>query len=177
MTNNLVKVIAPIILVAVVLITSGFATGFIALPNAPVSPVDPNNPGEITTFIETGNEIELQDGKPVIRLYSTTWCPHCQWSGGTFEKVVREYVAAGKIVAYHWELDIQDNTLTPEAEAGIPQSEIDVFMNINPRNTVPTFAFGGKYYRIGNGYESAQSLALEEQEFRAVIETLLEEAK
>ena len=71
----------------------------------------------------SGNEIELIDGKPVIRMFSTTWCPHCKWSGPVFEKVAQEYVDAGKIVAYHWELDINDDILTPEAEGEVPSTE------------------------------------------------------
>ncbi len=143
--------------------------------------------GEIRTFTDTGNEIELQDGKPVIRLFSTTGCPHCKWIGATYKKVVKEYVAAGKIVAYHWEIDIVDDTLTEAFEGSVPDGEMAVYRKFNPSGTVPTFVFGGRYSRVGNGYEgfddtrfpnseqSLQHLAQEEAEFRGVIEALLAE--
>jgi thiol-disulfide isomerase/thioredoxin len=131
----------------------------------------------ISTFSAVNGSVETIDGKPVIRLFSTTWCPHCNWIGPTYDKVVSEYVAQGKIVAYHWQLDTGDNTLTPEKETEVPASEQAVYQKFNPRGSIPTFVFGGKYYRIGNGYEMEQSLENEEAEFRAVIDELIKEAK
>jgi thiol-disulfide isomerase/thioredoxin len=131
----------------------------------------------ITTFSLMEGPVEAVDGKPVIRLFSTTRCPHCVWIKPTFDRVAGEYADAGKIAAYHWELDIGDNTLTPEIETEAPASEQAAFLKFNPRSSVPTFVFGGKYYRIGNGYEWEQDLGKEEAEFRAVIEELIKEAK
>lgn len=130
--------------------------------------------GDIASFKDSGNTICKEDGKPVIRLFSTTWCPHCQWIKDTYEVTVKEYVDSGKIVAYHWELDTIDNTLTPGYEGVIPDSEMSIFNQFNPKGSIPTFVFGCRYYRIGNGYESTNDLAAEEADFRAVIETLLE---
>ena len=127
----------------------------------------------IATFQDSGKDIELIDGKPVIRLFSTTWCSHCKWITSTYEEVVQEYADQGKIVAHHWELDVNDDTLTPESEGVVPESELAVYKEFNPRGSIPTFVFGGKYWRIGNGYESAGDLAAEEAEFRAVIEKLI----
>lgn len=129
----------------------------------------------IKTFSKTSDPIELIGGKPVIRLFSTTWCPHCQWISKTFDETVQPYVAAGKIVALHWELDIMDDTLTEEVEGNVPQPEYDIFTKFNPQQSIPTFVFGGKYYRIGNGYERQNDLAAEKAEFKAVIEALLKE--
>ncbi len=131
----------------------------------------------ITTFSLMEGPVETTGGKPVIRLFSTTWCPHCVWIKPTFDSVVSEYVSQGKIVAYHWELDTGDNTLTNETETEVPASEKAVFAKFNPRNSIPTFVFGGKYYRVGNGYEREQDLGKEEAELRAVIEELIKEAK
>ena len=128
---------------------------------------------DIKTFEETEDDICKEDGKPLIRLFSTTWCPHCEWIKETFDNTVKEYVDEGKIVAYHWELDINDNTLTEEAEKEVPESEKNIFSKYNPDGGIPTFVFGCKYLRIGNGYESESSLEKEEAEFRAVIEELL----
>ena len=68
----------------------------------------------IKTFSKVDNDICEEGGKPIIRLFSTTRCPHCVWIKDTFDKVALEYVKEDKIVAYHWELDVRDNTLTLE---------------------------------------------------------------
>lgn len=166
------KLVLYLVVVTIVVMAflSGY-TGFFAGDN----PENGDKPiGEIKTFIDNGAEAVYQDGKPVIRLFSTTWCSHCKWIKETFDNVVKEYVNEGKIIAYHWELDTGDNTLTAEIEIEVPLEELDVFDRFNPGDSIPTFVFGEKYYRIGNGYESEQDLLAEEKEFRAVIEALLQ---
>ena len=160
-----------IYLVAVLLIIMAFLSGYTGFLIAPTQPVEP---GEIKTFNVSEGSVCYEDGKPVIRMYSTSWCPHCTWVGPTYDRVVKEYVDAGKIVAYHWELDTGDNTLTEAVESEVPKSEVDIFTEFNPKNTIPTFVFGCKYYRIGTGYEKTQDLLAEESEFRAVIDALLD---
>jgi thioredoxin-related protein len=132
------------------------------------------NEPEVNKFTEKeGKEICKEDGKPMIRLYSTTRCSHCTWIKDTFDKVVKEYMDKGKIVAYHWEVDINDNTLTEEKEKEIPEKEMAVYQEFNPRGSIPTFVFGCKYWRIGTGYERENDLAKEEADFREIIEKLL----
>lgn len=164
-----------IVVIAVVLVlVIGQATGFFALWANNTPPV--NNNGEIKTFVKADNAtVCKQDGKPVIRLFSTTWCPHCIWIKDTFDSTMKELVAEGKIVAYHWELDTGDNTLTPEIETKVPDSEQAIFQQFNPGNTIPTFVFGCEYSRVGNGYEAQQDLASEKAEFLAVINELLKQ--
>lgn len=129
----------------------------------------------VTTFYEKKGKTEIckQDGKPVIYLFSTSWCPHCQWIKPTFDKVAKEYVAQGKIKAYHWELDENDDTLTEEKESQVPQEAQAIYKEFNPRGSIPTFVFGCKYYRIGNGHESAGTVEDEEKELRALIDYLI----
>lgn len=135
--------------------------------------VTPTNP-KIKTFLQKKDaQILKEDGKPVIYLFSTTWCPHCQWISATFDKVVKEYAASGKIKAYHWEVDINDNILTAEKETQVPNKDLSIYKEFNPQGSIPTFVFGGKYFRTGNGYEAQKDLASEEAEFRAVIDDLL----
>ncbi|UCE73894.1 MAG: hypothetical protein JSV56_12880, partial [Methanomassiliicoccales archaeon] len=122
-------------------------------------------------------EIEYENGKPVIRLFSTTWCPHCRWIRDTFDNVAREYIQSGQVVAYHWELNTGDNTLTNNKETDVPQSERDIFNTFSPDLSVPTFVFGGKYWRIGNAYENQNDLLAEENEFRTIIEKLIQDVK
>jgi len=125
------------------------------------------------SFIETDNEVCKQDDKPIIRLFATSWCPHCQWIKDTYIKVVNDYVNQKKIVAYYWEVDKNDDLLTKEKEDKISESELEIFKEFNPRQSIPTFVFGCKYYRIGNAHEAQNDLASEESEFRSIIDRLI----
>ena len=171
---TVIVLVAAVMVVAIGVVT--YTGMFLGGQNPPVSGNNTNP--EIKTFSLVDGPVETIDGKPVIRLFSTTWCPHCVWIKDTYDRVAKEYMDAGKIVAYHWEMDTGDNTLTPEVETSVPASEQAVFQKFNPNNSIPTFVFGGKYWRIGNGYERNQTngLELEEKEFRAVIDELIKEA-
>lgn len=134
-------------------------------------------PSSIRTFqlIPNADSICLEDGKPIIRLYSTTVCPHCRWINSTFNGVMDEYMSAGKIAAYHWDVDIGNNQFTPAKESSIPSEEVELLKRVNPDLSVPTYVFGCKYWRVGNPYETANDLDAEAAEFKAVIEKLLTE--
>ncbi len=138
-----------------------------------VRPPKPVAPIASFSGLEYDKGICTEDGKPIIRLFTASWCPHCNWVGGAFDSVVREYMEQGKIVAYHWEADTGDNTLTPERENSVPASERAIFKEFNPRGSVPTFVFGCKYYRIGTMYERQNDLESEKRDFRAVIDALV----
>lgn len=107
------------------------------------------------TFNETAEEICLEDGKPVVYLFSTTWCYHCKWIKSTIDETLLSFANEGKIAAYHFELDNGDNTLTAETESIVADEHQAVYRKFNPRGSIPTFVFGCKYYRVGNGYELA----------------------
>lgn len=134
----------------------------------------------VGSFIDTHKPICKKDGKPIIRLFTTSWCPHCNWIKETFDKVVKEYINKKKIVAYHWVLDQgnEDDTLTPKKEGSVPSSEMEIFQEFNPYGSIPTFVFGCRYYRIGNAYEreGESGLLKEEKEFKEIIEKLLKES-
>ena len=132
-------------------------------------------PSSIETFQSVDGDICTEDGKPVIRLFSTTWCLHCQWVSDAFDEIVKMYVDEGSIVAHHWQVDTGDDTLTSQVEESVPESEMDVYDKFNPQETVPTFVFGCKYYRIGTAYEAENDPEAEAAEFMAVIEELLSE--
>ena len=141
-------------------------------------PAPPPEEGEsIGTFdsILLDEGICTEDGKPVVRLFTTTWCPHCTWVGPTYDDVVGEYIEEGKIAGYHWEVDTGDNTLTDEVETEVPESELAVYQQFNPRGSIPTFVFGCKYFRIGTGYEREDNLTAEAEDFRAVMDALIAE--
>lgn len=168
------KILLYVLIVALILmafVTGSYSGLFIGnTGNDEYIPLCSRNP-----FKDIGSEAVYIDGKPVIRMYSTTWCPHCGWISPTYDRVAKEYADAGKIIAYHWLLDTGDNTLTEEIESEVPASEIQIFDNFNPRNSIPTFIFGEKYYRIGTGCEKEQDLVSEENEFRQLIELLIGE--
>jgi len=123
-------------------------------------------------------QICSENGKPKVYLFSTEWCPHCKWIKDTYDKVAKEYMDAGKVVAYHWELSdanqqpLNDNLLTAAKESAVPAEDMAVYSEFNPGGSIPTFVFGCKYFRIGNGFEQQQDLAAEEKEFRALFDEL-----
>ncbi len=169
METKKIGIVIGIAVIAVVLIAfMGIATGFFVLPNN-------GNVKKFGTFsYQEGATVEKIDGKPVVRLFSTTWCPHCTWIKETFDSTMKEYVSQGKIVAYHWEIDTGTDTLNA-GTTKIPDSEMAIFNKFSPESRIPLFVFGGKYYRIGNGFEAEQDLAKEKAEFRAMVEQLLKE--
>lgn len=135
---------------------------------------EPIDNAGITTFKKIGGDVCAVDGKPVIRMFTTTWCPHCEWVKKTFDSLMKDLMADGKVVAYHWEIDTGDNTLTEEIEKEVPAEEMAVFKEFNPGSSIPTYIFGCKYYRIGNGHEGDDDLDAEFAEFNAVIGDLMQ---
>jgi thiol-disulfide isomerase/thioredoxin len=140
----------------------------------------PNN-GPVNGFKEIDGSICKQDNKPIIRMYSTSFCPHCQWVKPAFSEVAKSYMDENKIVAHVWEwiYDSQgnqigaDDSLTPQNEGSVPDAEKKVFDQFNPNGTIPTFVFGCKYYRIGNQFEAQKDLNAEKVVFTQIIEELL----
>ena len=65
----------------------------------------PNKPEneKIKTFLDSEEEVCYEDGKPVIRMYASSGCGYCRWNKPIFEKVAREYMDEGKVIAYLWE--------------------------------------------------------------------------
>lgn len=127
--------------------------------------------GQFETFTEYDEEICKEDGKPVVYLFSTTWCPHCEWIKDTFDSWAKDN--SDKISAYHWELDTSDNTLTDETESEVPEDANAVYEAFNPDGSIPTFVFGCRYGRVGNGYEAEDDLDKERETFDNVLEQIL----
>jgi len=140
--------------------------------DATIDPYD-IEPSSVETFESVDGEICRIDGKPVIRLFSKTRCSHCQWIAETYDLVVQMYIDEDTIVAHHWEIDTGDDMLTDAIEQDVPGAEMAVLAEFNPDESVPTFVFGCKYYRIGTGYEWKNDLVSEAAEFMAVIEALI----
>jgi thiol-disulfide isomerase/thioredoxin len=164
------------------LILAGLLIGCSGSDNAATISDDPGNttidpddiePSSIETFASVDGDICREEDKPVVRLFATTWCSHCQWIADTYDVVVQKYVDEGEIVAHHWEVDTGDDRLTSQVEQGVPDSEMAVFTEFNPDESIPTFVFGCRYYRVGTGYEREDDLTSEAAEFMAVIEALI----
>jgi hypothetical protein len=162
------------VLLLLSILTNGF-TNCQAQEDAYTGSTELPSVGQLTFDVEEDEEVCTEEGMPVIRLFSTTSCPHCGWVKETFDKVAREYVLTGKIKAYHWELDLQDDTLTLLREGTVPEKEVEIFTRFNPKGYVPLFVFGCKYTRMGNAYELEGDAGLlkEEAEFRKIIEELI----
>ena len=134
----MMRTIVCLILVCLLLGCGGSGDGptdSINTDNGTTDPFDDNGaidpfdiiPSSIETFVSVNGDICREDGKPIIRLFSTTWCLHCQWVGDTFDAVVQMYVEDDFIVAHHWELDIGDDILTSQVEQAVPDDEMAIF--------------------------------------------------
>ena len=143
--------------------------------DTPDDTIDPYEitPSSITTFDYNGGDICMEDGKPVIRMFSSPTCPHCTWAADAFDPVAKMYVNEGAIVAHHWDLITGDDLLTSVVETEIPDSEMAIY-NTYSGGYVPTFVFGCTYSRVGTGFESTDDLEAEATEYMAVIEELLD---
>jgi thiol-disulfide isomerase/thioredoxin len=170
LTSNRTNLVMATLAVLIIVFGGYAITGYIVDDR-----VDSGDDVEITTFSDTGGEICLEDGKPVIRMFSTTTCPHCSWVKDTFDSVVKEYADKGLIVARHWELNIRDDTLTPRREGVVPNEDLMEFSRIS-NGGVPAFSMGCRYLRLGTGHESTGGLEAEADEFRAVIDKLISES-
>lgn len=140
-----------------------------------VDPVMADGPGEeageLATFTEYDVETCKTEGKPDIYLFTTSWCPHCTWIKDTFIEWAN--ANSDKANIYHWDVDTGDNLLTEEVETEVPEDHMDIYEVSNPSGSIPTFVFGCKYVRVGNGYEAANDLEAEKEAFDTVLKELL----
>jgi len=128
------------------------------------------------TFTDTGEDICTNDqGLPVVILFSSSGCSHCEWIAETFDSTVMEYVEMGLIEAHHYNMDTDDDLLTPNLETEIPNRYLKITEQGDPEGYVPYFCFGCRYDRIGTGYEGQDDLFAEEMEMRKVLNALVRE--
>lgn len=163
-----------VLLIGLLLIAGCFGSGS---PTTGSVVIDTINPESGTSFTDNGGKMCSKDGKPILRLFATTWCPHCTWVKETYLSVAREYVDKGLVHAYFWEVDIGDDLMTEEKELAVPESELAVFKQFNSRGSIPTFVFGCRYFRVGNAFEVQNDKEAEAREFRIVIDKLIEDTK
>ena len=118
------------------------------------------------------NMCKNSKGQPIIMLFSTPDCSHCNWIGETFDDIVLEYSKRGLIEAHHYDIVTKDDLLTPEIENDIPEMYNKIYEDAS-NGYVPYFSFGCMYHRIANGYEREDDLYAEEVEMRQIIDSLL----
>jgi thiol-disulfide isomerase/thioredoxin len=129
----------------------------------------PENPA-IQTFYDSGLDVCYEDGKPVIRMYASSGCGYCQWNKPIYIKVAKEYMDAGKIVAYLWE---DGKNVLSDGQEAMPAEEEALRQQFG-FSGVPAFIFGCKYYRSGASFSRVENgTILEEVELRNVIQDLL----
>jgi peptidyl-prolyl cis-trans isomerase C len=128
------------------------------------------------TFRDTGEGICTNgEGQPIVILFSASRCSHCEWIGDTFDSTVIEYVEMGLIEAHHYNMDTDNDLLTPNLHTEIPKRYLRIMEQGDPEGYVPYFNFGCRYDRIGNGYEGQDDLYAEEIEMRKVLNSLVRE--
>src|SRR5690606_21162878 len=86
--------------------------------------------GTFETFTEYDNGLCTENGKPVVFMFSATWCPHCQWVGDTFNSWAKEQK---DVVVYRYEVDTDENPLT--GEKGIPDEHMNIYKEFNPNQS------------------------------------------
>jgi len=113
------------------------------------------------------------DGQPVIFLFSSTTCSHCDWLGEIFDVIAMNYMEDGLIEAHHYDTPTGDDLFTDEIETEIPEEMLELYHRGNPTNRVPYLNFSCKYERIGTEYEKDQDAEAEGREIIEVIESLI----
>jgi hypothetical protein len=121
---------------------------------------------EESPFKETGKELCEEDGKKIVRLYTSKECEPCEWISQTFKEVSVELSELGSF--YNWDLSTGDNLLTEEIESAIPKAEWDLFKEVNPQMGLPLYIVGCESSKTGTSFESNDS-ELEKQELMNII--------
>ena len=117
-------------------------------------------------FEETGEQVCLEDGKPVIRRYLSSSCESCGKAELAFLNAVSDY----DVVVKEYELDTGDDLTTDAKERALPSDEFNILKRFNPQGAVPAYLFGCSHLRIGNAYED--NIAGEERIFRETLDEL-----
>lgn len=102
-----------------------------------ISPVQetPEIQEELTigNFSVSGDEVCLEDGKPIIYFFGSQGCPYCTWEHPIMERVAEKFT---DYISFHNNMDTN--------------ADMDVFGKYSTGG-IPTLVFGCKYYRVGAG--------------------------
>ncbi|HKZ45719.1 MAG TPA: thioredoxin family protein [archaeon] len=95
----------------------------------------------IGNFLISGDEICIENNKPIIYFFGSNSCPHCKWEHPIISNVTSEFEG---YISYHDNMDTETDS--------------EVFYRYSTGG-VPTLVFGCKYYRQGSG----ESIGLEQE--------------
>lgn len=84
-------------------------------------------------YVKENSDLILEDGKPVIFLFTSSGCPHCTWEKPILQSVLDQF---GDKVVYKQKEDTADDQ--------------DIYNQFGTGG-VPLIVLGGKYYREGAG--------------------------
>lgn len=87
----------------------------------------------IGDFMVSGDEICMEDGKPIVYFFGSTSCPGCNWEHPVIEN------ATAKFEGY---ISFHDNTDST--------ADSEIFAKYST-GYIPTLVLGCKYYRVGAG--------------------------
>ena len=87
----------------------------------------------IGNFIISGDEICIEDGKPIIYFFGADWCGGCKWEHPVIANVTAQFEG---FISFH---DNIDST-----------ADEDIFAKYSDEH-IPTLVLGCKYYRVGSG--------------------------
>lgn len=114
---------------------------------APTTPTTPTTPASSLTEVGTvaGNYIETTE--PVckdanalsVKMFATSWCPHCAWEKPVLTNATAAF--GDKVKLEVFDVDLQALSAADDA----------MYQKYNPSGTIPTIVLGCKYYKIGSG--------------------------
>jgi thiol-disulfide isomerase/thioredoxin len=115
------------------------------------------SPSETINMTQTPGMCD-NNGTPIVRMFGTSWCPHCTAGKAVFE----EFAAENEGRAEFRVLDVEQDTLTFQ--------DFALFDQLSD-GSVPTYVFGCSYFRVGNAFSDDPEL--EKQAFQDVLNALL----
>jgi thiol-disulfide isomerase/thioredoxin len=70
-------------------------------------------------FEDTGDEVCLEDGKPIVYFFGSESCSHCKWEKPVINEVVSEF---GDSISFHENIDNEDdrNIMSKYSTGGVP---------------------------------------------------------
>ncbi|MBN1386556.1 peptidylprolyl isomerase [Candidatus Woesearchaeota archaeon] len=129
---------------------------------------------DITTFQQVDPSVCTdEDNRTIVRLYTVSYQEASQFAEAAFRQALERFDRSGELSAYVWQVDTNDDVMTPELESAIPQEELDLFRKYNPGNSVPAYLIGCKYLRIGNGHWENKDMASETLEIEAMFDEII----
>jgi thiol-disulfide isomerase/thioredoxin len=110
-------------------------------PNRVICAFDDLQPEKAISTIGDFMNIEaavINNGRPRVYFFGTTWCPYCNWERPIFERVTDKFV--DHIERIIVEIDIEQ-----------PEEHMGVFNHYSTDGYIPLIILEGKYFRIGAG--------------------------